>query len=71
MESEARAVPPQTVREAAGLDQAALNRIMKSMFVITMAGGRPATPGLVAMVLREGKAISDAVAAAGPGLSSG
>jgi hypothetical protein len=71
MEIEDRAVPPQTVREAAGLDQAALNQIMKSMFVIQMAGNRPATPVLVAMVLHEGKAIADAVAAAGPGLSGG
>lgn len=59
-----------TVREAAGLDQTALNQIMKSMFVIQMAGGRTAKPGLVAMVLREGQAIADAVAAAGPGLVS-
>ena len=70
MESERRAVLPLTVREAAGLDQNALNVIIKSMFFISMNGGKRATPGRVALVRKAGQDIANAVAAAGSGLTA-
>lgn len=58
MESEVKT--SRTTREAAGLDRAALNKIIKAMFIIAMNHGKPATPGRVDLVRKAAGEIQSA-----------